>query len=281
MNNTTFLSRGFTLVELMVVISIVSFLASTIFALTGTARVSAHDKASALQTREIQKAIALGVNNQSDLPYPGPDYYCLGRSTCVFGGQQFGSSPSLDTTLGSYINMSSVQAPDSRVYIEGLEYSRTPVFKCIEEDGTETTCKKGIVYYAQHGDCPFGAIQTGTPGNGVLCRQDAGGTDATYVEPEEQFDLSSVVITAEPPFAPFTTFSITYSNNGDDSSLWTDFPGQQIIQPQVRVNGDGQNVNDNVSVSGTPSPMLIKGFTTVKLCKGSSMDECTNTVVLQ
>ena len=79
--------RGFTLVELLVVISIISMLASTVLASLGSARAKARDAARIQVVEEYKKAITLSYDaNNATYPNPGDiNSYCLGNYTSPCG----------------------------------------------------------------------------------------------------------------------------------------------------------------------------------------------------
>ena len=60
--------KGFTLIELMVVISIISLLSSVIFTSTNSIRISSRDSQRLLQVREFQKALEMYYYNEGGYP---------------------------------------------------------------------------------------------------------------------------------------------------------------------------------------------------------------------
>jgi prepilin-type N-terminal cleavage/methylation domain-containing protein len=170
-------SHGFTLIELMVVLSIISFLASVLYSVTGTARASAQDTATVAQTNEYQKSFALAMDVAGQLPDPGSTstYYCVGTSECTFWDNTYTSSPAISGVMGNY---TSATNGTTRI-IDDKEYSGI-VFKCKTANGS--TCTEGAVYWAEHRRCSMGkVVLTGANGR-VVCGQDAGSTSTNNVE---------------------------------------------------------------------------------------------------
>lgn len=88
--------KGFTLVELLVVISLISLLSSIVLAALDSARAKATDALIMAQRSEVSKALELYFLSNGG--YPNPDYvsgggptknrtfYCVGATNCLLGG---------------------------------------------------------------------------------------------------------------------------------------------------------------------------------------------------
>ena len=61
-------SRGFTLVELIVVIAVIGFLASVVFALLADARLDARDKKRIEDVKQVERALNLYANDNNHFP---------------------------------------------------------------------------------------------------------------------------------------------------------------------------------------------------------------------
>jgi prepilin-type N-terminal cleavage/methylation domain-containing protein len=81
--------KGFTLVELLVVISIIGLLSSIVYASVNSSRVRARDVRRVVDVRQIEKAVQLyAADHGGDYPMQDKNVYCLGLSsagTCWAG----------------------------------------------------------------------------------------------------------------------------------------------------------------------------------------------------
>lgn len=99
--------KGFTLVELLVVISIISLLASVVLAALQSARTKADDIARNEIIIEYTKALALYFHENGTYPSPGSPItlYCLGDfadDKCGLNGTTNNESASLNSALAVY-----------------------------------------------------------------------------------------------------------------------------------------------------------------------------------
>ncbi len=169
---------GFTLVEVMVVISIISFLSSVLLASTTRAKAKAIDVKTVTQTQQFQKALLIKTNNPMAMPdtYTASNnsYYCLGKAAsehCTFWGSDFTGHSSLASIVSTGGSMGSV-------VIGGQEYNGI-VYQCTEASGG--TCTKSAVYWAQSGTtCTTGKLVLSGSG-GVVCGQNGGVNETTNV----------------------------------------------------------------------------------------------------
>jgi prepilin-type N-terminal cleavage/methylation domain-containing protein len=96
-------SRGFTLVELIVVLSVITLLISIILTSLQSARNSARDRRTLSDISQIQLGLELYYNQNGHYPRPesrgpGEDYYCIGiapEETCIFADQVKYGDPTL------------------------------------------------------------------------------------------------------------------------------------------------------------------------------------------
>lgn len=102
MTKTSQKKRGFTLIELIVVIAIISLLSSIVAASLHSANLKARNASRLQKVDQIQKAIEIGITGKANrLPYTLPSqpgtWTCVGKTNC-FGGMLFD-----DVTLNSII----------------------------------------------------------------------------------------------------------------------------------------------------------------------------------
>ncbi|MHB8651602.1 MAG: type II secretion system protein [Minisyncoccota bacterium] len=167
--------RAFTLIELMVVVSIISLLASMILAALG----AAHDKAdNAYRIRtieELQKGILLARDDLGGFPAPAKSeanpsnmLICLDLTQpCLFvqywgGNLSSMTSPKSDTlnkTLEKYIKIQKQFAPVTVNTSDGTSSYPGPLYMCGSGTSYPTSppylCLPGdeaVIYYDLHGD---------------------------------------------------------------------------------------------------------------------------------
>ncbi len=118
-------SRGFTLIELMVVITIIGLLASTILAALNTSRISARDSQRIQEARQFVNALEIYRNQNGRYPCSGGSLLCAagsvgGAAAAVVKSTSTptGMAASVRTTLNMNPNNDSV-APEAIVYRVG------------------------------------------------------------------------------------------------------------------------------------------------------------------
>lgn len=171
-------NSGFTLIEIMVVISIIAFLSSIVISSTAQAKSKALDVKTVVQTQQFQKALLVKTNNPSAMPdtftSQNNKYYCLGKTAtehCTFWSADLTGHASLASIISTGGSMGSVVV-DSQVY-NGV------VYQCTES--SNGVCTKSAVYWAQNSaTCTTGKVVLSGVG-GVICGQNAGTTDITNV----------------------------------------------------------------------------------------------------
>jgi prepilin-type N-terminal cleavage/methylation domain-containing protein len=176
-------SRGFTLIELMVVIAIIGLLASTVMAALSNARVESRDTARLAQGRELVKALELYRTKNGDA-YPcssGASIDCTagGLEASAYIVRPVGSSyinmePNLRTALGFQPSFDSVgfaliynlgSVSDPRFYniAVGLE---DPI-SSLTASTTEVTISGKTMYYCRISSGPVDTLSD-TIATGIL-----------------------------------------------------------------------------------------------------------------
>lgn len=102
-------SKGFTLVELLVVISLISLLSSVVFASVNSTRAKARDAKTVADIRQLVLALNLAADaTGGTYPSSGGVWRCLGQTPagqCWFqGGGPYTGLDSLNNALTPYIN---------------------------------------------------------------------------------------------------------------------------------------------------------------------------------
>lgn len=171
--------RGFTLIELMVVISIMGLLSSVIMSAVNSARTKADNTQRNQIAEEYRKAIMLAYDANGGYPYPAvlSTYYCLGDYS-FFG---LGNYNTLDvcgnTSTGSYANDEDVSLETAVVqFLPSL-----PVMKVTSwASGSFNYTYKGPLYACTsqvNGKCTVASLRWRLQGAGLTCIK--GATNAT------------------------------------------------------------------------------------------------------
>ncbi len=115
-------TRGFTLIEILVVITIIGILSAVVFSALNDARARSRNATYISQVREYQKALALYYSERGSYPGSGA-WGCVG--TGYPGGicwnssgynESNSTSVALRTALGPYIDESKIPGPSDRTY---------------------------------------------------------------------------------------------------------------------------------------------------------------------
>jgi len=107
MNNYTKQNKGFTLIELIVVVAIIAVLAGVIATALGQSRSSSRNAQRLTNVDQIAKALEVGVTGTTNkLPYTS-NWVCLGKTTC----------------RGTYVNSATVDA----IISTGLAGGQAPI----------------------------------------------------------------------------------------------------------------------------------------------------------
>ncbi len=159
---------GFTLVELLVVISIISLLASVVLSALGSARVKARDAARTATVVEYKKAFFMYYDKYGKYPRPSGSYNCVGdedgNNTCGRNDND-PINTDVNTGLNEFIKGLPALKETTVGYgidtYEGVRYCVSPT----------PACSALTIYWALERDtsCPGGTVVV--PG-GSLCRYD-------------------------------------------------------------------------------------------------------------
>lgn len=151
---------GFTLVELLVVISIISTLASTVLASLNEARAKARDAARIQAIEEYKKAIMLSYDaNDGVYPNPGDAApHCLGNYTMCGISNSYSISPIVNDKVDDFL--SSLPPLDQVTVI--YDFMGIPIVQTM----------KGVTYQCNSVSCTSPTIKWGTEKD-TVCR---GGT---------------------------------------------------------------------------------------------------------
>lgn len=181
-------NRGFTLIEVMVVVSIISLISSIIITSINVAKAQGNDAATISQVHEIQNAFFIEtITNGEHMPNPGSTamYYCLGKSsaeTCDFWGLTGQSIlHGNDIVKAGLVSGGLSGEPSSApVVIDGLLY-KGYLYKC-RDISPENVCAAAI-YWAQsrYTACTIG-VEVYSGAGGRVCGQDAGANTVNNVD---------------------------------------------------------------------------------------------------
>jgi len=136
--------KGFTIIELLVVVAIIALLASVVLVSLGTVRTKAKDAKVSSEFHSIQ--LALESYNANHGGYPNPNYenpsapsdnlYCIGATDCIMAGYEVTTKfPDIDDTVAKLnSNLAAVSAIFPN-YTQNISYN--------DSDGNEN---RGYIY---------------------------------------------------------------------------------------------------------------------------------------
>lgn len=102
MKNKSLKSRGFTLIELMVVIAIIGMLSSVVIASLNSARIKARNVARNSEVEQLRSAFGLGADSNGNLPSSGGGYACV-SSNCYEGWSPYVANSGVDAVTAPFI----------------------------------------------------------------------------------------------------------------------------------------------------------------------------------
>ena len=155
-------TKGFTLVELLVVIYIISLLSSVVLAAVNDARRKTDNAQRSKVVEEYRKAFILGYDKYNGYPYPGAlsADYCLGNpplGKCDQAGF-YTVSATANGVVGEFLPSLPVQKP----FAVGAATYYGPRYSCALSNGStdnKGSCARSTISWYQLGDMS-GAIPT-------------------------------------------------------------------------------------------------------------------------
>ncbi len=179
MKNKNKLFTGFTLIELMVAVSIVGILSSIIYASFGDARAQARDKARMTALKEVQLALEMFKAQTGSYPIPTPS--CSGGASDFFGPGPVGGATGfaecvqyIPGLVPDYISELPTDVMTEDVAAQGFFYrSDGTSYKLMVKDSVEILT---VVAGDEFARCPSlsGACATGIPANTYAVYSGAG-----------------------------------------------------------------------------------------------------------
>lgn len=183
-------NKGFTLIEMMMAITVVVLLSSIIFGLMSASRSKATNSRAVSQNHEFARSVLLYSqdNNGKFPPTSGGtqigdySYLCFGTG-CVFNNYVLDASivayieqpKTIDLNLAAALTPyipNSANTAVTAISIGDPAYTyKGTVYTCFSE--VDGYCEDGQIYYPLFGDeCPTGATVFLSDGNAVLCTED-------------------------------------------------------------------------------------------------------------
>lgn len=140
-------NKGFTIIEMLVVISIVSLLSSVVLSVVSDTRKKANKIQRASIIQEYKKALTLGYDKYGGYPNPSGSAggYCLGNFS---GGTCYSGTYSIDATVNGVVGEFLPSLPTLKPFNIGTFVIHGPVYHCIQLNGSTDArgaCAKVII----------------------------------------------------------------------------------------------------------------------------------------
>ena len=157
-------SKGFTLLELLIVIAIIGLLASVVLIALNPSRAKARNARRIADIKQLVNAFNLGLTANNSLPSTFPSGWRCVSATCYGSFSSYVANATVDAFLAPYISKPSDPPDNSRTYGGGYIYDNNPwaggtslydgfVFPpgayldwAIELPITSTSCGPGRIY---------------------------------------------------------------------------------------------------------------------------------------
>ena len=148
-------SRGFTLVEMMVAISIISLLSSVVLSTVNDARKKADNITRNKVVEEYRKAFLLGYDKYGGYPYPGvlSANYCLGNPP--LGKCDQASFYTINATVNGVVGEFLPSLPVQRSFSVGATTYYGPMYSCTQLNSSTDnrgSCTQSIISWNLLGD---------------------------------------------------------------------------------------------------------------------------------
>ncbi|OGZ06019.1 MAG: hypothetical protein A3C93_06370 [Candidatus Lloydbacteria bacterium RIFCSPHIGHO2_02_FULL_54_17] len=218
--------RGFTLVELIVVIAIISLLSAVVFASIGIARTKARDAQRVVNLNQIANAVAMYQNDSGGVP-PGEDgvEYVNGNPEWI---------PGLVPKYISSVPSDPIDSADHKFHYsrQGNDYE---VISFLEREGNDAACGDGgssCQYYEKASGAFLAIANPGASG--------------------WHFSSTTEVVTLPPPSATTTPPSATTTVDTIPPSTPTNFNATAVSTSTINLSwlGSTDSGSANISASG-------------------------------
>lgn len=217
---------GFTLVELMTVISIIAFLSSVSISGLQAAKSKAQESKVTQEIRQYQNAFSLYYSQNGSFPMPkdgrnnpivsdqtSSGYVCLGpvNSSCTIADDDYLGNRALNDSLSPYFKTTPAINGEP-VVTNGITYQGA-YYECTEisGSGSNAVCKEAKIYWAQKGSsCGIGFASatsiSDTHNGSLVCLASADGSK----QASETQGMSAVQVQNEVEDEQSTSFGYGY-----------------------------------------------------------------------
>lgn len=150
-------ARGFTLIELTVVVAIVAMLAAIVLASLDKSKTQSKSAATGANIRQYELALQnYAQENSGQYPAAGANPVCLGSTSCKLSGNTYSNNSTVDAALAPFLG-SPLPSINSYAFTggDGKAYQGT-AYKC-----TGSPCYSPSLYVIVQGiTCPAGSTPT-------------------------------------------------------------------------------------------------------------------------